>query len=104
MATKVIAGKEVEVDAEGFLVNPDDWTPEIAEELAKEEGLELTDKHWKVIEFVRNYYKEHGEPPTLRRITKQSGVSMKEMYQLFPGGPAKKVARVAGLGKPKGCI
>ena len=95
----------VELDAEGFLVNPDDWTPEIAETLAKEEGIEeLTDRHWQVINFVRDYFKEHGEPPTLRAITKRSGVPTKELYQLFPKGPAKKVARIAGLGKPKGCI
>ncbi|NOZ26734.1 MAG: TusE/DsrC/DsvC family sulfur relay protein [Chloroflexi bacterium] len=96
---------KVQFDAEGFMVNPDDWTPEIAEALAEEEGIApLTDRHWEVINFVRKYYQEKGEPPTLRRITKLSGVSTKELYQLFPGGPAKKVARLAGLGKPKGCI
>ncbi len=94
----------VPLDAEGFLVNPDDWTPEIAEILAQEEGIQLTERHWQVIRFVRDYYKEHGEPPTLRAITKRSGVPTKELYQLFPKGPAKKVARIAGLGKPKGCI
>ena len=72
--------------------------------MAAEEGITLTDRHWEVIRFVRRYYEEKGEPPTLRRITKLSGVSTKELYQLFPGGPAKKVARLAGLGKPKGCI
>jgi len=92
-------------DADHFLADPEAWTPEIAEALAEEEGLApLTERHWEVINFVRQYYKENGEPPTLRRITKLSGVSTKELYQLFPGGPAKKVARVAGLGKPKGCI
>ncbi len=104
MATRLIKNNPVELDDEGYLKNPDDWTPEIAEAFAEEEGIELTEKHWQVINFVRDYHKEHGEPPTLRRITKLSGISTKELYQLFPGGPAKKVARIAGLGKPKGCI
>lgn len=104
MTTKTLAELNVALDAEGFLVNPNDWTPEIAEVLAHEEGIELTDRHWEVINFVRKYYEEHGEPPTLRAITKRSGVPTKELYQLFPKGPAKKVARIAGLGKPKGCI
>ncbi len=104
MPVKTLAAHEVEVNEEGYLVNPEDWTPEIAEAFAAEEGITLTDRHWQVINFVREYYKEHGEPPTLRRITKLSGVPTKELYQLFPGGPAKKVARLAGLGKPKGCI
>ncbi len=94
----------VELDAEGFLVNPNDWTPEIAEKIAADEGIELTDRHWQVINFVREDFAKTGEPPTLRRITKQSGVNTKELYKLFPKGPAKKVARIAGLGKPKGCI
>ncbi len=94
----------IQLDAEGFLVNPDDWTPEIAEIIAREEGIELTDRHWEVINFVRKYYEEHGEPPTLRAITKRGGIPTKELYELFPKGPAKKVARIAGLGKPKGCI
>jgi len=104
MATKTVADLNVALDAEGFLVNPNDWSPEIAEVLAREEGIDLSDRHWEVINFVRTYYEEHGEPPTLRAITKRSGVPTKELYQLFPKGPAKKVARIAGLGKPKGCI
>jgi len=105
MPTREIAGKVVEVDAEGFLRNPDDWTREIAEEIAREEGIEqLTDLHWKVIEFCRADYRARGESPTLRRITKESGVDTKTLYTLFPKGPAKKVARIAGLGKPTGCI
>ena len=104
MAVKVLENKQIELDAEGYLVSPDDWTPEVAEILARDEGITLTDRHWQVINFVREYYNEHKEAPTLRRITKLSGISTKELYQLFPGGPAKKVARLAGLGKPKGCI
>jgi tRNA 2-thiouridine synthesizing protein E len=95
---------KLHLDEEGYLTDPGEWNREIAQTLAKEEGIALTDRHWVVIDFVRKYYEEHGESPTLRRITKLSGVPTKELYDLFPGGPAKKVARIAGLGKPKGCI
>lgn len=105
MPTREIAGKTVEVDGEGFLVNPNDWTKEMAPILAKEEGIDqLTDQHWQVIDFSRADFAQKGEAPTLRRITKEGGVSTKELYQLFPKGPAKKVARISGLGKPTGCI
>ena len=105
MATKTIAGKSVEVDAEGFLVNPDDWTEDMAAELAKEEGInELTDLHWKVIRFMRDDFKTKGQIPTIRRIKNEGGVPTKDLYALFPGGPAKKAAKAAGLGKPQGCI
>ena len=73
--------------------------------MAKEEGIdELTDRHWVVINFVRDEFGRTGNSPTLRAISKHSGVDTKEVYELFPKGPAKKVARIAGLGKPKGCI
>jgi tRNA 2-thiouridine synthesizing protein E len=96
---------DVALDAEGFMTNPKEWTPEIAAALAGEEEIPvLTDRHWVVINFARDIYFKSGESPTLRTITKQSGVDTKELYALFPKGPAKKVARVAGLSKPKGCI
>lgn len=105
MATKVLAGVTVEVNEEGFLVNPADWTKEIAAELAKEEGIaELTEAHWKVINFSRQSAGTTGASPTLRAITSGSGVSTKELFSLFPKGPAKKVAKIAGLGKPEGCV
>ncbi len=105
MTVQAIAGINVEVDAEGFLTNPDDWNREIATELAKEVGIdELTERHWQVIEFCRADFKENGSVPTLRRITKVGGVPTKELYKLFPKGPAKKVAKIAGLSKPTGCI
>ncbi len=105
MVDREIAGKTVQMDEEGFMADPTQWNEDIAAALAKEEGIdELTPLHWKVIEFSRNDFMERGEPPTLRRITKEGGVSTKEIYQLFPKGPAKKVARIAGLGKPTGCI
>ncbi len=95
----------VSFDAEGFMTDPNEWTPEIAAILASEEGIdELTDQHWVVINFVRDEYAKTGQSPTLRAIGKRSGVNTKELYALYPKGPAKKVARIAGLGKPKGCI
>lgn len=95
----------VQFDDEGFMTDPSEWNEEIAKVLAKEEGIdELTDRHWAVIKFVRDDFDKTGTPATLRRITKQSGVNTKELYALFPKGPAKKVARISGLGKPKGCI
>jgi TusE/DsrC/DsvC family sulfur relay protein len=105
MSAKQIAGQTIEFDEEGFMVNPNDWNKDIAVELAKEIGIEeLSNRHWTVIEFCRSDYQEKGESPTLRRITKEGGVPTKELYQLFPKGPAKKVALVSGLGKPTGCI
>ena len=105
MATKVICGKTVQVNEEGFLTNPSEWDKEIAQELAKEEGVgDLTPAHWKVIEFCRQDAAATGKSPTLRRITSAAGVSTKELFTLFPKGPAKKVARISGLGKPEGCV
>ena len=105
MPSKSYAGKTVEVTDEGFLVNPDDWTEEMAPELAKEVGIDdLSDMHWKVILFMRNDYKEKGQIPTIRRIKNAGGVPTKDVYKLFPSGPAKKAALIAGLGKPQGCV
>ena len=101
----VLADLQVKFNDEGFMTDPDEWTEEIAAVLAKEEGIdELTPDHWKVIHFVREDFARTGKSATLRTITKQSGVGTKEVYALFPNGPAKKVARISGLGKPKGCI
>lgn len=94
----------VPLDADGFLANPDDWTPEIAKEFAREADIELTDRHWEVINFCRKDAAETGTPPTVRRITKVGGIPTKEMYQLFPGGPGILAAKISGLTKPKGCI
>ncbi|MHC1785160.1 MAG: TusE/DsrC/DsvC family sulfur relay protein [Anaerolineaceae bacterium] len=105
MAKKMIAGKEVEVNIEGFMTNPAEWTKEIAVEVAKEEGIpELTPIHWSIIDFCRQSAASSGATPTLRTITTGSGVSTKDLFALFPKGPAKKVARIAGLGKPEGCV
>lgn len=106
MPTRMIAGKNVQVNEEGFMTNPAEWTQEIAVEIAKEEGLaELTPVHWKVIDFARAKAAESGgAAPTLRTITTHGGVTTKDLFSLFPKGPAKKVARISGLGKPEGCV
>ena len=105
MPSKTFAGKTVEVDDECFLVNPDDWTEEMAPELAKEVGIDsLNDTHWKVVKFMREDFKEKGQIPTIRRIKNAGGVETKEIYAHFPNGPAKKVALISGLGKPQGCV
>jgi dissimilatory sulfite reductase related protein len=105
MASKTYGGKTVEVDGEGFLANHEDWTEEMAPDIAKEEDIiELTEMHWKVINFMRSEFKENGQIPTIRRIKNAGGVPIKDLYQLFPSGPAKKSARIAGLGKPQGCV
>jgi TusE/DsrC/DsvC family sulfur relay protein len=105
MSTRTFAGKTVQVNEEGFMTNPNEWTKEVAVELAVEEGIgELTEAHWKVIEFCRQSGIASGKAPTLRTITSGAGVTTKEMFTLFPKGPAKKVARISGLGKPEGCV
>jgi len=105
MATKEIAGKTVQVNEEGFMTDPSEWNKDIAVEIAKEEGIaELTDEHWKVIEFCRSNAEQSGAAPTLRQITSGAGVETKVLFKLFPKGPAKKVAKISGLGKPEGCV
>ena len=105
MTTRTIAGKDVQVNEEGFMTDPGEWNTEIAMEIAKEEGLpELTAAHWKVIEYCRQAAASSGKAPTLRNITNNAGFSTKDLFTLFPKGPAKKVARIAGLGKPEGCV
>ena len=105
MTTKTVAGTAVDLDEQGFFANPDQWTEEMALELARAEGIDpLTDQHWTVIRFMRAEFAEKGTGPTVRVLGKTSGVSVKELYQLFPKGPAKIAARIAGIPKPRGCI
>lgn len=105
MTTETKNEKTVVLDQDGHLANRDDWTKELALELANQEDIEeLTDRHWEVINYIRNEFDKNGDAPSIRKLTKESGVSTKELYQLFPKGPAKKAAKVAGLPKPKGCI
>jgi tRNA 2-thiouridine synthesizing protein E len=105
MPTRNINGTELNFDDEGFMTDHTKWNPEVAAVLAKEEGIEaLNDRHMAVIEFMRKEFEEKGTGPSIRRLTKESGVPTKELYELFPKGPAKKAARIAGIKKPQGCI
>ncbi len=104
MAWREYGGRQVEVNDDGFLVQASQWTPEVAQGIAVELGLTLTDAHWKVLHFCREDAARQGQPPGLRRITQVAGVPTKELYQLFPKGPGKLAARIAGLPKPQGCV
>jgi tRNA 2-thiouridine synthesizing protein E len=105
MSTATYAGVSVELNDEGFFVDPNQWTKDIAVELAKADGIEeLTSQHWTVLDFMRKEYFEKGTGPTVRVLGKASGVNVKDLYLLFPKGPAKMAARIAGIPKPKGCI
>ena len=105
METMVLGGKTLAIDADGNLANRNEWNEEVASEIAAIEGIpELTQQHWAVINFMRAVFEKEGDSPSIRRLTKESGVDTKTLYQLFPKGPAKKAARIAGLPKPKGCI
>ena len=100
-----IAGTVLDVDAEGFLQKPDQWTEEIAREIARDAGIEpLTDRHWLVLHFMRHTFLDKGQAPSIRTLGKESGVPVKELYQLFPKGPAKLAAKIGGIPKPHGCI
>jgi len=102
MPTTTLAGVAVDTNEEGFFTDPTQWT---ATELAAEADIpELTDRHWQVLKFMRDEYFEKGTGPTVRMLGKASGVSVKELYQLFPKAPAKTAARIAGIPKPRGCI
>lgn len=105
MPTMTLSGQEIEVDEGGFFVHPEQWTEEMAPELAREVGIdELTEEHWRVIKFMREEYFAKGTGPTVRALGISSGVTVKRLYQLFPKGPAKLAARIAGIPKPRGCI
>jgi len=105
MSTATIAGIDVALNDEGFFEDANQWTEDMAPELARAEGIdELTEQHWQVIHYMRKEYFEKGTGPTVRALGKSSGVSVKELYQLFPKGPAKVAAKVAGIPKPRGCI
>ena len=105
MTTQTIAGVAVEVNEEGFLEQPDQWTREVGEAIAAENGVaEMTDRHWQVVEFMRTTFLEEGSAPSIRTLGKASGVPIKELYQLFPKAPAKIAAKIGGIPKPRGCI
>jgi dissimilatory sulfite reductase related protein len=105
MTTALIADTPVELDAEGFLVDPEQWTEELGVEIARAHGIaELTARHWLVVRFMRDRYLATGTAPSIRALGKESGVPIKELYELFPKGPAKLAARIGGIPKPRGCI
>ena len=100
-----VQAADAERDPEGYFVHPDQWTEEMAPEIAREAGIEpLTERHWEVIRFMRNASLQNGTAPSIRTLAKASGVPIKELYQLFPKGPAKLAARIAGVPKPRGCV
>jgi TusE/DsrC/DsvC family sulfur relay protein len=104
MATTTIAGKEVQINDEGFLTEYDEWSEDIAAELAKNIDVEMTDEHWKLIKWLREDYKEKGETATTRRVQTVGGWPTKQQFTMFPKKPAKKMAYIAGVPKPKGCV
>ena len=105
MTTATIAGTSVDVDAEGFLTDPAQWTEQLAAEIAAANGVpELTGRHWLVVRFMRQRFLATGSAPSIRALGKESGVTVKELYELFPKGPAKLAARIGGIPKPHGCI
>jgi dissimilatory sulfite reductase related protein len=99
-----IAGQQYDVNDEGFLTDPNAWTEALGTELARLIGIEMTEAHWPPIRFLRDDFAVLGETATLRRVSTQSGIAIKDLFALFPGKPAKKMAYVAGLPKPKGCV
>lgn len=103
MATKTIAGVSVDINEEGYLNDPSQWTREIAAEIAKEEDIELTEKHFEVLEFLRKEYAS-GAQLTIRKVGKSGITDIKGLYDLFPGGPLKKSSRIAGIPKPASCV
>ncbi|MDA8079073.1 MAG: TusE/DsrC/DsvC family sulfur relay protein [Nitrospiraceae bacterium] len=111
MATLDFQGKQIEVDDDGYLMNLDDWTKDLAVHLAQQDSLELTEAHWEVINFLRDYYKQYQIAPMIKILVKEIGKAMgpekgntKYLYELYPAGPAKQACRYAGLPKPTGCV
>ncbi|MDE3081903.1 MAG: TusE/DsrC/DsvC family sulfur relay protein [Acidobacteriota bacterium] len=105
MTTATLAGTQIEINDEGFLTDPNQWTEEIAAAIARSEGIgELTQRQWEVVRFMREQWRQRGQGPNVRLLSKTSGISIKELYELFPKGPAKVAAKIAGIPKPVGCI
>ena len=105
MTPETLTGTPIELDAEGFFQRPEQWTRDMADDIGAQNGIaELTDRHWQAIDYMRSTYLETGSGPSIRSLGKLSGVPIKELYRLFPKGPAKLAAKVAGIPKPRGCI
>ena len=105
MAIVTLGGQQMEIDEDGFIQEPERWNKEVAEDLAKtEDAYPMNDDHWKVVNYLREYYLQFGVAPMIRKLCKQTGFSLKEIYEMFPSGPAKGACKVAGLPKPTGCV
>lgn len=104
MPVTTMNGHEVHVDDEGFLTQYDEWNEDLAKTLAANIGIDMTDRHWEVIRFLREDFAKQGETATTRRVDTVGGFPTKEQFQLFPKKPAKKMAYIAGLPKPHGCV
>ena len=104
MPTMEIAGKTVQVNDEGFMTNSDEWSPEIGKELAKNIEVEMTDEHWKLINWLRSDFESQGETATTRRVQNAGGFAVKQQFEMFPKKPGKKMSYIAGLPKPHGCV
>jgi tRNA 2-thiouridine synthesizing protein E len=104
MPATTISGRQIHVDGEGFLTEYEEWDEELGRHLATTIGIELTEEHWKVIKFLREDFLAQSETATLRRVSTLAGVPVKQLFTLFPGKPAKKMAYIAGLPKPHGCV
>ncbi len=104
MTVTTIGTASIHVDAEGFLTDYNEWNEDLARQLAAQIGIELTDAHFTVLRFLRTDYAEQGETATLRRVSTRRGIPIKDLFALFPGKPAKKMAYIAGLPKPVGCV
>ncbi|MHB1165011.1 MAG: TusE/DsrC/DsvC family sulfur relay protein [Candidatus Nanopelagicales bacterium] len=104
MPTTTIAGRDVAVDDEGSMTQYDQWDEGVGQALATAIGIDLTDDHWRVIRFLREDFKAQGQTPTIRRVSTAGGIDTKQLFMLFPKKPAKKMAYIAGLPKPLGCV
>jgi tRNA 2-thiouridine synthesizing protein E len=110
MAKATLGGMEIEVDEDGFIQEPEKWNKEVAEDLGKIEAAytagenSMGEDHWKLVDYLRNYFLEYGIAPPIRMLTKKTGIDLKTIYQLFPKGPAVGGCKVAGLPKPTGCV
>ncbi len=105
MPTFTQGNVSIEVDEDGFMQEPDQWNEDVAHALATTEGVdELTEDHWKLVNYLRNYFLQFGVAPMIRKLCKETGFDLKTVYELFPSGPAKGACKVAGLPKPTGCV
>jgi len=104
MPTTTIDGHEIHVDEEGFMTEPAEWDETLGKALAAQIGIDMTDDHLKAIRFLREDFAAQGETPTLRRVSTVGGIPTKQLFVLFPQKPARKMAYVAGLPKPHGCV